>query len=243
MQEIALKNANYAFCEMLNNAIDHSEGTKVEVQVRVNAFSVSFSIADDGIGIFSKIASAMNFSEKRFAILELAKGKFTTDPKSHSGEGIFFSAKASDVFGIFSDDLVFSSINFRDDGNERLLDNKRIQPSGTTVIFIVFRNRSISTSELFDRYTEKPDDYGFTKTVVPVKLLEHGEPNPTFVSRSQAKRLLARFERFESIELDFSDIDEIGQGFADEVFRVFQAKHPNSRIVATNCNQRVEKND
>jgi len=240
MPEIALKNSTYAFCEMLNNAIDHSEGTDIKVIVVVNAFCASFSIIDNGVGIFTKIAAAMDFEEKRFAVLELAKGKFTTDPDSHSGEGIFFSAKASDIFGIFSDDLVFLSVDIPGKKSEKLFDYKHMQASGTTVLFTVFRDHSVSTLELFNRYTNEPDHYGFTKTVVPVRLLEHGDPNPTFVSRSQAKRLLARFERFERVELDFTDVDEIGQGFADEVFRVFQVSHPNSQIVAINCNPQVD---
>ena len=241
LPEIAFKSCAYAFCEMLNNAIEHSEGTEVVVGVSINAFSITFQIVDDGIGIFTKIASAMRFREKRYSILELAKGKFTTDPKSHTGEGIFFSSKASDVFGIFSDDLVFSSINYRGDDNERLLNYKHTQSGGTSVVFVVFRDHCVPTSELFDRYTKEPDHYGFTKTIVPVKLLEYGEARPTFVSRSQARRLLARFERFERIELDFSGIEEIGQGFADEIFRVFTSLHLESEITAINCNIQVDK--
>lgn len=30
-----------------------------------------------------------------------------------------------------------------------------------------------------------------------------------------------RFERFRNIELDFKGVDEIGQAFADELFRVY----------------------
>jgi hypothetical protein len=105
----------------------------------------------------------------------------------------------------------------------------------------MFRDHSVTMQELFSRYTKEPDHYGFTKTIVPVRLLEHGQERPVFVSRSQAKRLLVRFERFEKIELDFSGIDEIGQGFADEVFRVFRIQHPNSQIIAINCNQCIEK--
>jgi len=239
MPEIAMKVCNYAFCEMLNNAIDHSEGTEVNISVIINACSVSFIIEDDGIGIFTKIASAMQLEEKRFAILELAKGKFTTDPGSHTGEGIFFSAKASDVFMVSSDDLIFSSSSFQE--NEQLHDFRSPSQGGTAVVFIVFRDHSTPVSEIFDKYAQDPDDYGFTKTIVPVKLLEHGDPNPTFISRSQAKRLLVRFDRFERIELDFSEVDEIGQGFADEIFRVFQTQHPNSQIAAVNCNKNIER--
>jgi len=243
MPEITVRNCNYAFCGILNNAIDHSESAEVEVSVNINAFRVSIQIKDNGIGIFSKIASAMQFEEKRFSILELEKGKFTTEPESHTGEGLFFSAKAVDVFGIFSDGLLFSVNNHLDYQREQIWGFK--QPAkpepGTIVIMEVFRDQSIPLPEILDQYTQESDQYGFTKTIVPVNSLEYGDPHPTYVTRSQAKRLVARLERFGSIELDFSDIDEIGQGFADEVFRVFHIKHPNSQIIATKYNQRVGK--
>ena len=52
------------------------------------------------------------------------------------------------------------------------------------------------------------------------------------VSRSQAKRILARAERFKEVILDFTGVKEIGQGFADEVFRVFAKEHPDVNIVS-----------
>ena len=36
------------------------------------------------------------------------------------------------------------------------------------------------------------------------------------VARSQAKRLLERFDRFEEVVLDFDGVRQVGQGFADE---------------------------
>ena len=74
-----------------------------------------------------------------------------------------------------------------------------------------------------------------------MRLLEHGDDNPSFMSRSQAKRLLVRFERFEHIELDFTGVEEIGQGFADEVFRVFCVQHPMVVISPVNCSSQVER--
>lgn len=60
-------------------------------------------------------------------------------------------------------------------------------------------------------------------------------------SRSEAKRLLRRFENFEEILLDFDGIDDIGQGFAHELFVVFKRKHPHMNISITNENQDVQK--
>ena len=54
------------------------------------------------------------------------------------------------------------------------------------------------------------------------------------MSRSQAKRVAHRFERFKRVELDFAGISEIGQAFADELFRVFVAAHPAIRVTPIN---------
>ena len=57
---------------------------------------------DEGEGIFLKIQKALNLYDTRESLLELAKGKFTTDPANHSGEVIFFSSKMFDHFSIHS---------------------------------------------------------------------------------------------------------------------------------------------
>ena len=52
---------------------------------------------------------------------------------------------------------------------------------------------------------------------------------------------MARVERFKHIVLDFTDVSEIGQGFADEVFRVFLEQHPGCKIMIIEANQDVLK--
>lgn len=233
---------SYVFTEMLNNAIDHSGSETVSIHAYRNACAIGCEIGDRGIGIFSKIQQAMGLDEKRFAILELAKGKFTTDPASHTGEGVFFSSKVADRFLIFSDALVFSGDN-RTGEAEPIMDERidNEQSGGTRVYFEVALDRTITFADIANRYTEAPEDYGFSKTIVPVRLLEYRETNPVFVSRSQAKRLLTRFERFRNIVLDFKDVEEIGQGFADEVFRVFVSQHPNTTVTYVNAVPMVDR--
>ena len=232
---------SYVFTEMLNNAIEHSESKTVTIHGYRNAYAIGCFITDTGVGIFSKIQRAMGLEEKRFAILELAKGKFTTDPGSHTGEGVFFSSKVADRFYIFSDSLAFIGNNRAGDTDPILMDKLgEAQQHGTRVCFEVTLDRTVSVADIINRYTDAPDDYGFSKTNVPVHLLEYREENPIFVSRSQAKRLLVRFERFTNIVLDFTDVMEIGQGFADEIFRVFPSQHPDTKITYTNATPLVE---
>lgn len=69
--------------------------------------------------------------------------------------------------------------------------------------------------------------------VVPVRLARIGDEH--LISRSQAKCLLQRVDRFRRVVLDFTGVALIGQGFADEVFRVFANAHPEVELSAVNA--------
>lgn len=215
---------NYGFTEMVNNAIDHSGSNKITVWCVRNALYTQAWVSDDGVGIFIKIQKALDLYDPRESILELAKGKFTTDPANHSGEGIFFSSKVFDLFDIRSGSLHF----MHDEGlNDILIERPKNAP-GTLVVMRLMNDCKRTTREIFDKFAA-PDEYTFAKTIVPVKLAQYeGEQ---LVSRSQAKRLIFRFEKFKTVILDFSGVEEIGQAFSDEVFRVFQNAHKDTKLV------------
>jgi hypothetical protein len=98
-------------------------------------------------------------------------------------------------------------------------------------------NSKRTTKEIFDKFAA-PEEYTFAKTIVPVKLGQYeGEK---LVSRSQAKRLIFRFDKFRTVILDFSGVEEIGQAFSDEVFRVFQKAHPDIKLVPMNMTVAVK---
>ncbi|MCF6246214.1 MAG: STAS-like domain-containing protein [Desulfobacula sp.] len=52
----------------------------------------------------------------------------------------------------------------------------------------------------------------------------------SLISKSQAKRLITRFDKFTEVVLDFVGVKQIGQAFADQIFRVFRNKHPEVRL-------------
>lgn len=223
----------YGLTEMVNNAVDHSGAAQVHVGLRRNALFTQAWVMDEGEGIFLRIQRALELFDPREAILELAKGKFTTDPANHSGEGIFFSSKVFDEFDIRSGTLLFT----HSDGRTDVLREHSAAAPGTTVFMQLDNDSSRTTREVFDEFAA-PEEYAFAKTLVPVKLAQHeGEK---LVSRSQAKRLTLRFERFETVELDFADVAEIGQAFADEVFRVFQSAHPQTVLLPVNMSPQVK---
>jgi anti-sigma regulatory factor (Ser/Thr protein kinase) len=230
-----LETWHYGFTEMFNNVIDHSGASGVVLSLTKTAASTSMNIDDDGVGIFKKIKGALGLDDERHAVLELAKGKFTTDPANHSGEGIFFSSRLFDRFVIASAEVYFSH-DF--DEEEDWIMQQRWLGDGTLVHMTLHNHTARTLRKVFDKFTSD-DDYGFTKTVVPVKLMHYGDDN--LVSRSQAKRLLARFDRFKVVVLDFAGVAAIGQAFADEVFRVFKAKHPEVEIVAVHSSAEVRR--
>ena len=223
---------HYASTEMINNAMDHSGAREVQVGVRQNALSTEALVADAGEGIFVKIQRALGLQDPREAILELAKGKLTTAPENHTGEGIFFTSRALDFFEIESHHLRFSHRSRGDDS----IAHQALDTPGTRVRMRLANDSPRIMREVFDAFTD-PEEYTFDKTVVPLRLAQYeGEK---LVSRSQAKRVAHRFERFKRVELDFSGVSEIGQAFADEIFRVFATAHPEIRIIPTNTEPAV----
>ena len=72
---------------------------------------------------------------------------------------------------------------------------------------------------------------------MPLRLARYA--GEALISRSQAKRVSHRFERFKRVDLDFAGICEIGQGFADELFRVFASAHPQIHMTPINTEPAV----
>ena len=225
---------HYGFTEMFNNAIDHSGGTSIIVQILKTAANSQILVSDNGIGIFKKIQGELDLIDARHAVFELAKGKLTTDPKRHSGEGIFFSSRMFDSFTILSDGVWFN--HKFGDPEDWILEQKGT--SGTAVFMKLNHHTARTTKKVYDQYSAG-EEYGFNQTVVPVKLAQYGAE--ALISRSQAKRLLARVELFKKVIFDFSDVNEIGQAFADEIFRVFANQHPDIQLLATHDNTDVRQ--
>lgn len=229
---------HHGFTEMLNNANDHSAGTLVYVSMWQDGQDVSVVIADNGIGIFERIRGALDLPDRRLALLELSKGKLTTDPDRHTGEGIFFTSRMFDHFVIEANGLQYT--HDTNSTHDWLLEKEQFGgDAGTWVRMAMSLSSTRTTVEVFDAFTSGPDDFSFDKTVVPVRLARLGNEN--LISRSQAKRLITRFERFRTVILDFKDVPEIGQAFADELFRVFARQHPEVKLIPMDSAPAVTK--
>lgn len=223
--------AHYAFTEMLNNAIEHSVASRCSVRFRLGPGTVSFEVRDPGIGVFHSIASKLHLESEHIALVELLKGRTTTMREAHTGEGIFFTSRAADRFVLRSHRIEIEWSRVKDDvfvSSPRFL-------AGTAVSFAIQRNSRRRLDEVFGEFAPEEYDFQFQKTKVLVKLLRRD-----FVSRSEAKRLTANLEKFSEIVVDFRDVISVGQGFADEVFRVFAHRYPAIKITTENTNPAVD---
>jgi hypothetical protein len=227
----------YGFTEILNNAMEHSAGHEVKVLVQQTALATEMLIIDDGEGIFQKLTRELGLEDERHAVLELGKGKVTTDPAHHTGEGIFFTSRMFD-FGIWSRKLHFMHFPEEATGEEGVdwLTELDKFHEGTLVSMKLKNNATSTPKEVFDQFTSE-GDYSFSKTVIPVSLAQFGDEK--LVSRSQAKRLVAGLDRFKVVLFDFEGVEMIGQAFADEVFRVFLEGHPHIELCAIKANTPV----
>ena len=222
--ENAVRIIGYAFTEMVNNAIDHSGASHVDVELYLKEGSFAFVVQDAGVGMFRNVQDKLHLDDLLAALQEISKGKTTTQPQRHSGEGIFFTSKVADRFEASANGLLWEVDNLREDMSIRESPNI----AGTRVRFEVTLSKKDTLESTFAKYTH---DLVFDTTTTVVKLFAHGV---RFVSRSEAKRLLHGLDRFRHVTLDFSNVQGVGQGFADEVFRVWAHAHPEVSLSAEN---------
>jgi STAS-like domain of unknown function (DUF4325) len=239
--------AHYGFTELVNNANDHSGGQRLQLRLALTPEALHLWLQDDGVGVFERVRSALGLADLRLALLDLSKGKVTTDPARHTGEGLFFTSRAFHLFELRANGLLYrrrlpaprgAAQSLEPPALERLETSTVPAVPGTQLLLSLRLDATHTMRQVFDHYTSgAPDDLSFDRTVVPVKLAAlSGEG---LVSRSQARRLTTHIEGFRWVELDFEGVDDIGQAFADELFRVFAQEQPALRLTPVNAAPRI----
>jgi len=223
---------DYAFSEMLNNAIDHSRSENIEIKFVSREELIFFSVKDFGVGIFNNIMKNKGLVSEIEAVQDLLKGKQTTAPERHSGEGIFFTSKVGDSLVIASGRKRIIFNNLVDD---IFISDITSSEKGTRVFFAISKNSDLEIKTVFDEYSG--DSYEFDKTRVAVRLYKIGS---YYISRTQASRVMAGLEKFKRVVLDFKHINSIGQAFADEIFRVWISINPGIEISIENSNENID---
>ena len=161
---------------------EHLEGSAALVIIGRSATRVNMLVADNGVGIFEKIKSNFDLEDHRHAILELVKGKLTTDESRHTGEGIFFASRMFDHFSISSEKLIF--VHDTEFGDDWLIEDEENESAGASILhsmstvikMTINADSTRKTQEVFDRYADpEVDDYAFSKTRVQLRLAQYGQ--------------------------------------------------------------------
>lgn len=224
----------YVFGEMVNNVLDHSASPDLTITRRLTNTGTEISVRDYGIGIFQHIADVEGLADDFASLLRLQSGTYTTDPQNHTGQGIFFSSRAVDHFSIGSGELAWLVDNVVGDSTVT-----RISPVAGTVVKWSLAGRSARSLTALFEYFSREDDRGIPQFAVTCISVSVAAGAAGYATRSAARELLADKQQFEVIILDFSNVENIGQGFADEVFRVYQAQHPTVTIDPIHMNEQV----
>ncbi len=221
---------DYAFTEMLNNAIDHSGSPEVVVTARIDNDQVEMIIRDYGVGALERVRRHFELTNLQDAAVAISKGKTTTDEKQHTGQGIFFTSKASDLFVLESNGVTWVVDNKKGD---RGLGESDVHV-GTRITLTLDTNSPTELRRIFDEYASELD---FDRTHIFVELVQAGE---TLLSRSEAKRVAVDLDRFREALIDFTGVSVVGQGFADELFRVWANAHPGTALKPVGMSEAVE---
>jgi anti-sigma regulatory factor (Ser/Thr protein kinase) len=226
--------AQHAFTELLNNAIDHSGGSCVTVSMRQTPLHLQLLVSDDGCGLFQRIQECFAIADPAMAMLELGKGKLTSQPERHCGHGLFFTSRLADVFDLHANQSAFQ---FRGWGQRRWQAGKPMSNRGTSIYLAIALDTTRVLDEVVRAHSADGQGYAFESTAVPMALLT--DTRTGLESRAQAKRAVLRLQDFRRAELDFTGITDIGHGFADELFRVFPRQHPQIDLVPVGMAPRV----
>lgn len=224
----------YAFTEMLNNAIEHSHSQYVEICIKKDKENIKFCVNDFGVGVFKNVMQQRKLHSELEAIQDLLKGKTTTQPHSHTGEGIFFTSKIADIFILESFDYRLRVDNIIED---IFIEELKPQKKGTKVTVILSASSKKHLNDVFSQFVTEPGEVGFDKTEIKVRLYVSGI---VYISRSQARRIMSGLDKFKTVVLDFDKVTTVGQAFADEIFRVFQERHPDIKIIPINMVEPVK---
>lgn len=255
--------AQHAFGELVNNAVDHSGGSRVTVSLRQTPLHLQLLVADDGCGLFDRVRDAFAIEAPEHAMLELAKGRLTSDPARHAGRGLAGLARLADFLDLHANARAFQH---RGGDEGRRWHAAKAMPSatraerspaphpartacgerrGTAVYFAVALDTRRSVDDAWLETACAGGDPSAPRVVasdttahVPLALIA-GPGAHALDSRAQARRVAARLAQFRRAELDFDGIDGIGHGFADELFRVFAREFPAVDLVPVRAGPRV----
>ena len=222
--------AEHALIELVTNAQAHAGSAAARLRVELDSASLRISVEDDGIGAFESLRRALGLGTAHDALVALCRGRASRDTARFRGESLFLLRELADFFEIEANGLCLACDGRRGDEAVRTVPAR----SGSRVSVEIALDTERRERDVLSRVTI---DHAFARTRASVRLVSSGV---RFPSRAEAKRLLHGLERFSEVVIDFAGVECVGVAFADEVFRVWPAEHPGTRLVPANMQDGVE---
>ncbi|MDN3921390.1 STAS-like domain-containing protein [Roseateles violae] len=225
----------HGFTELVNNAADHSGGSSVTVSLRQTPSYVQLLVSDDGCGVFDKICSAFHLPDAQHAMLELSKGRLTSQPEAHTGRGLFFSSQLADVFDIHANNTAFQRRAWESSCGWQ--PGRPLPRQGSSIYMAIALDTRRTLDQVLQAWSIAGDGIAFDQTTIHLQML--AGPGQALDSRAQARRVAARLPMFKRAEISFAGVDDVGHGFVDELFRVFARAHPAVELQPTQMTPRI----
>nr|WP_295081714.1 DUF4325 domain-containing protein [uncultured Roseateles sp.] len=224
----------HGFTELVNNAADHSGGSSVTVSLRQTPSHVQLLVSDDGCGVFANICRAFGIEDAQHAMLELSKGRLTSQPEQHTGRGLFFSSQLADVFDIHANNTAFQRRAWESAGWQP---GRPMPRQGSSIYMAIALDTQRTLDQVLEAWSMDGSGIEFDQTVIALRLL--AGPGQALDSRAQARRVAARLPQFKRAEINFDGVSDVGHGFTDELFRVFARAHPQVELLPTHMTART----
>lgn len=224
--------AQHAFTELVNNAVEHSGGTQVTVSMRQTPAQLQLLVSDDGCGLFRQIEERFHITEPAVAMLELAKGRLTSQPQRHCGLGLLVTSQLADVFDVRANAQGYQRRAWSEaPWHPMSLPAALAERPGTSVYLAIALDTGRTLEAVQRALSADARSFAFDRTHVPLNLIT-GPAQSVLASRADARRVAARLAGFRRAEIDFTGLGEIGHAFAHELFDVYRRENPQVEIVA-----------
>jgi len=220
----------FSLFALFYNILYHAKATRLYYKIYVTQHNIHLIVSDNGIGIFSSIADALNYNPIQVAVVEIAKGNVTSDPERYSGDDLMAVTHMFDKIEISSSGVALIYNNAIKEWKMQ----KSKQTNGTRIQLEISTNSRRTCQDVFKNLFTKKKGIAH----VPVKLatLKDEQLN----TREQAHNLLHNLRELNQIKFDFKNIEVIGPAFADELVRRTKKKNQTIDISWVNSSELVD---
>ena len=121
-------------------------------------------VSDDGRGVFDKLQETFDLNDPQQAMLELSKGKLTSEPARHTGRGLFFTSRLADVFDLHANAAAFQRRDWMAHTGSGWKAARPMKRQGTSVFFGMALDTPRTLESVLNAHSVDGHGVGFERT-------------------------------------------------------------------------------